>query len=115
MNLNRRLAMLERGFSTEPTVLIMPDGRTVSINGPGDYLMQLLGVAVDGVNVSSEQAAHPVSAASSACVYFATCRRTASSSALVSPALSPRPPQATENADSTQSNTTISFSSIRPV
>ncbi|MGD1073051.1 MAG: hypothetical protein ABSB15_23275, partial [Bryobacteraceae bacterium] len=50
--------MLEKGFSTEPTVLIMPDGRTVSINGPGDYLMQLLGVAVGGENLSSEQAAH---------------------------------------------------------
>jgi hypothetical protein len=50
--------MLEKGFSTEPTVLIMRDGRTVSINEPDDYLMRLLGVAVDGENVSSEQAAH---------------------------------------------------------
>jgi len=57
MNLNRRLAILERGFSTEPTVLIMPDGSAASINGPGDYLMLLLGVAVDE-NVSSEQAVH---------------------------------------------------------
>jgi hypothetical protein len=50
--------MLKRGFSTEPTVLIMPDGKTVSIDGPGDYLMRLLGIAVDGKNLSSEQAAH---------------------------------------------------------
>ena len=50
--------MLEKGFSTEPTVLIMPDGRTVSINGPGDYLMQLLGVAVDGEDAGPQQAAH---------------------------------------------------------
>jgi hypothetical protein len=57
MNLNRRLAMLERGFSTEPTMLIMPDGKTVSIDGPGDYLMRLLGVAVDGENISPQQAA----------------------------------------------------------
>jgi hypothetical protein len=58
MNLNRRLAILESGFITEPTMLIMPDGRIASINGPGDYLMQLSGVAVGGENLSSEQAAH---------------------------------------------------------
>ena len=50
--------MLEKGFSTEPTVLIMPDGRIASINRPGDYLMQLLGVAVGGEHVSPQQAAH---------------------------------------------------------
>jgi hypothetical protein len=58
MNLNRRLATLERGFITEPTMLTMPDGSTVSINGPGDYLLQLGGVAVDGESISPQQAAH---------------------------------------------------------
>jgi hypothetical protein len=58
MELHRRLEALEKGLITEPTILFMPDGSTVSINGPGEYLGELLGLALGSENVSPEQSAH---------------------------------------------------------
>lgn len=60
-NIRRRIEALEKGLSRvvgEPTLLLMPDGSTVTITGDGDYLLRLLGVAFGGENISSEQAAH---------------------------------------------------------
>lgn len=57
MNLRRRLAALEKRLISEPTLLMMPDGRTASIPGRSDYLLQLLAVAARGANISPEQAA----------------------------------------------------------
>jgi hypothetical protein len=42
-HLDRRLRQLERQLSSEPIVLEMPDGRTVTLPGPGDYAVRLLG------------------------------------------------------------------------
>jgi hypothetical protein len=56
MNLQKRLAALEKGLITEPTVLTMPDGSTVNITGPGNHLVRLLGTVVSGT-LSPEQAA----------------------------------------------------------
>jgi len=55
--LNRRLAELEKGLISDPTLLTMPDGRVVTITGSGDYLLRLMGAACGGGNLSSEQAA----------------------------------------------------------
>jgi hypothetical protein len=41
---------------TEPTMLTMPDGSTVSLTGPGDYLAPLFG-SLFGKSLSSSQAA----------------------------------------------------------
>lgn len=57
-NLRRRLEALERRLISEPTLLVMPDGRTVYIPGRGDYLLKLLVVAAGGANMSPEQQAH---------------------------------------------------------
>ena len=43
MNLHRRLTQLERQFRNEPIVLQMPDGRTVTLRGAGDYAVHVLG------------------------------------------------------------------------
>jgi hypothetical protein len=48
MKLTQRLAALEKGLITEPTILTMPDGRTLTIAGPGDYMVRLLGVVFRG-------------------------------------------------------------------
>ena len=45
VRLNRRLTQLEKQFSSEPIVLQMPDGRTVTLQGNGDYAVRLLGAA----------------------------------------------------------------------
>lgn len=58
MNLHRRLDALEKQFGSEPTILTMPDGSTVCINGPGDYLCGLLGVAFGGESISPGQERH---------------------------------------------------------
>jgi hypothetical protein len=58
VNLRRRIAALERRLIGEPVLLTMPDGRTLSIPGRGDYLLTLLAVAARGENVSPEHAAH---------------------------------------------------------
>ena len=39
-------------------MLTMPDGLVVSIDGPGDYLVRLLGARLTAYKVSSEQAAY---------------------------------------------------------
>ena len=57
MNLRRRLAALERWLLSEPTLLVMPDGRTASIPGRGEYLLKLFVAAVGGANISPKQAA----------------------------------------------------------
>ena len=57
MNLRRRLASLEKRLISEPTLLSMPDGRTASIPGRGEYLLKLFVVAARGANISAEQAA----------------------------------------------------------
>ena len=57
MNLRRRLAALEKVLISEPTSLVMPDGRTARIPGRGEYLLKLFVVAARGANVSPEQAA----------------------------------------------------------
>ena len=57
MNLRRRLAALEKVLISDPTLLVMPDGRTATIPGHGMYLVQLFVSAVSGANISAEQAA----------------------------------------------------------
>ena len=57
MNLRRRLAALEKRLISEPTLLVMPDGRTASIPGRGEYLLKLFVAAVGGANISPAQAA----------------------------------------------------------
>ena len=57
MNLRRRLAALEKVLISEPTRLVMPDGRTATIPGHGMYLVKLFVSAVSGANISAEQAA----------------------------------------------------------
>jgi hypothetical protein len=48
-NLRRRLEALERGLcSVEPIVLLMPDGSTETLPGYNDYLLDLLGRALEG-------------------------------------------------------------------
>jgi hypothetical protein len=59
MNLHRRLETLEKRHSNailEPTILIMPNGTTATIDGDGDYLLQLLSVAVNDEHISAGQA-----------------------------------------------------------
>jgi hypothetical protein len=46
MNLNRRLEALERQLTSEPITLLMPDGRTETLPGHTDYVLDLLGRAV---------------------------------------------------------------------
>jgi hypothetical protein len=48
INLLRRLEALEKQISSEPIVLLMPDGRTETLPGHGDYVLDLLGRAVRG-------------------------------------------------------------------
>ena len=55
MNLNRRLAALEKGLVTEPTVLWMPDGSIVCLSCRDDHIVGLLGVVFGGA--TTEQAA----------------------------------------------------------
>ena len=57
MNLRRRLAALEKRLISEPTLLVMPDGRTASLPGRSEYLIKLFEVAARGANITSEQAA----------------------------------------------------------
>jgi hypothetical protein len=49
VNLRRRLAALEKNLSSgELIVLLMPDGRTETLPGHNDYVVDLLGRAVGG-------------------------------------------------------------------
>jgi hypothetical protein len=48
-NLRRRLEALEKDLvSSEPIVLLMPDGRTETLPGHNDYVLNMLGRAVGG-------------------------------------------------------------------
>ena len=58
MKLNERLERLEKQFVSEPTILFMPDGKTVSLTGPNDYLLTLLGLATRRERATPQQAAH---------------------------------------------------------
>jgi hypothetical protein len=46
INLRRRLEALEQDFTSEPILLLMPDGRTETLPGHNDYVLNLLGRAV---------------------------------------------------------------------
>ena len=48
MNFRRRLEALEKGLIGEPILLQMPDGRTETLLGHNDYVVNLLGRAVGG-------------------------------------------------------------------
>ena len=49
VNLHRRLEALEQDLSSgEFIVLLMPDGRTETLHGHNDYVLDLLGRAVRG-------------------------------------------------------------------
>ena len=48
INLLRRLEALEENLTSEPTLLRMPDGRTETLSGHGDYVLDLLARAVRG-------------------------------------------------------------------
>ncbi len=48
MNLRKRLELLEKRFTTEPIVLQMPDGRTMTLRGRGDYVLELFSLACRG-------------------------------------------------------------------
>jgi hypothetical protein len=49
VNLRRRLEALEKGLvSSEPIVLLMPDGRTETLPGRNDYVLGLLSRALGG-------------------------------------------------------------------
>jgi hypothetical protein len=41
MNLQRRLRLLEKRLLTEPIVLTLSDGRTETLRGSGDYVLNL--------------------------------------------------------------------------
>jgi hypothetical protein len=45
-NLRRRLELLEGQITSEPIVLLMPDGRTQTLPGYNDYVLNLLSRAV---------------------------------------------------------------------
>jgi hypothetical protein len=48
INLRRRLEALEKGVTTEPIALHMPDGRMETLPGHNDYVLNLLSRAVGG-------------------------------------------------------------------
>ena len=58
MNLRQRLERLEQQLISEPTILFMPDGKTVILSGPGDYLMTLLGLSTHPNDSTPAQAEH---------------------------------------------------------
>jgi hypothetical protein len=47
-NLRRRLEALEKQLASEPILLLMPDGRTETLPGQNDYVLDLLWHAVRG-------------------------------------------------------------------
>ena len=54
MKLKNRIAALEKGLVTEPTLLTMPDGKTVHLTGRGDQLVRLLGVVFEEASPEQE-------------------------------------------------------------
>jgi hypothetical protein len=47
-NLRRRLELLEKQLTREPIVMQMPDGRSETLQGRGDYVLDLLSRACRG-------------------------------------------------------------------
>jgi hypothetical protein len=47
-NLRRRLEALEEQLTSEPILLLMPDGRTETLPGHNDYVLNMLSRAVRG-------------------------------------------------------------------
>jgi hypothetical protein len=58
MKLNQRLERLEQQFISEPTLLFMPDGKTVSLTSPNDYVLTLLGLTMHPERATATQTAH---------------------------------------------------------
>jgi hypothetical protein len=48
VNLHRRLEALEQRLTSEPVTLLMPDGRTETLHGTGDYVLDLFSRACRG-------------------------------------------------------------------
>lgn len=48
VNLRRRLEALEQNLSSEPILLLMPDGRTETLPGHNDYVLDLFSRALRG-------------------------------------------------------------------
>lgn len=48
MNIHRRLELLEQQLTSEPIVLLMPDGHAEALPGHNDYVLGLLSRAVRG-------------------------------------------------------------------
>jgi hypothetical protein len=48
INMRRRLEALEEQLTSEPIVLLMPNGRTETLSGQNDYVLDLLSRAVRG-------------------------------------------------------------------
>jgi hypothetical protein len=48
VNLRRRLAILEQQLTSEPIVLLMPDGRTETLSGSGAAVVDLFARAFRG-------------------------------------------------------------------
>ncbi len=48
MNLHRRLELLEKQFTRGSVLLKMPDGRTEKLQGPGDFLLDLVARSMNG-------------------------------------------------------------------
>jgi len=48
VNLRRRLEALENQLTSEPIILLMPDGRMETLPGHSDYVINLLSRAVRG-------------------------------------------------------------------
>jgi hypothetical protein len=54
MNLKKRLAALEKGPNTEPTILWMPDGTSVCLPGNNDHIARLVGTVFGGATPEQE-------------------------------------------------------------
>ena len=57
MKIYKRLEALEKQLIREPTLLFMPDGKIVSLTGPNDYLLTLVGLATNRERANPRQAA----------------------------------------------------------
>jgi hypothetical protein len=57
VNLSGRLAALEDRLITEPTILTIDDGSTVTLTGQDDYLLRLFTDATRGSGITPAQAA----------------------------------------------------------
>ena len=48
LNLRRRLEALEQDLTSEPIIVLMPDGGTETLPGHNDYVLNLVGRALHG-------------------------------------------------------------------